>query len=317
VRMRRKAPLPRQLGSTFGVKAARAAGVTRGRLRAADLRTSFRGARSVEDGASADEARPDTFDAMRQRIVQRCRDYLPVAPVEFRFSGVTAAVLYGVPLPARVIRSTTLEVAVPLRAQRPRRAGITGRRLATLPDPVLRQGMPVVPAEQLWLQLASVLSLDELIIAGDYLVKRKHADTSMERLHAQVAIAKGAHGTKRAREALPHIRPGVDSPKETELRLLLVRAGLPEPRVGYEVRDAHGYFIGVPDLAYPKERIAIDYEGEVHRLDEQTFLDDIERRERFEDADWRYIRVSKDHLRSPGTLLQRVARYLRLRAPGT
>jgi very-short-patch-repair endonuclease len=187
--------------------------------------------------------------------------------------------------------------------------------LAVVPPPVIRHGLPLLPPEQVWLQLASILTVDELIIAGDYLVRRRRADTSVERLVAEVAISKGNHGTKRARLALREVRAGTDSPKETELRLLIVRAGLPEPVIGHRVIDVDGYFVGVPDLAYVEERIAIDYDGEVHRTDERVFLDDIERRERFEDAGWRYLRASKNHLRSSGTLLGRIAHYLRARSP--
>jgi very-short-patch-repair endonuclease len=70
-----------------------------------------------------------------------------------------------------------------------------------------------------------------------------------------------------------------------------------------------------PDLAYPNERIAIEYEGEVHATDLQTFRDDIERRERFEDAGWRVIRVTADHLRKPAVLLARITRALAERRP--
>lgn len=308
--------MPRQLGSAFGVRKARDAGVSRGRLRASDLRVSFRGARSLERIAPvpANEGTTEYFARMRSELLRRCREYLPIAPPGFVFAGVTAARLYGIPLPVRLVRLDTLEIAVAGNAQRPRRPGIVGRRLTSLPKPVVRQGMPVLPPERLWFHLASVLSVDELIAAGDHLVRRKRPDTSVERLVAEVAISRGRHGAKRAREALAQIRAGTDSPKETELRLAIVRAGLPEPVVGYTVLDADGYFVGVPDLAYVKEKIALDYDGEVHRTDERTFLDDIERRERFEDADWRYIRVSKDHLKRSGTLLERIARYLRLRA---
>ena len=299
------------------MREARGAGVSRSRLRASDLRSSFRGARSIARATSpSNESGADFFARQREERLQRCRDYLPVAPTRFRFSGVTAAMVYGVPLPRAISRIETLEVAVAAGAQRPRRRGIVGRRLAVVPPPVVRHGLPLLPPEQVWLQLAGVLTLDELIIAGDYLVRRKRADTSVERLVAEVATSKGNHGTKLARLALRDIRAGTDSPKETELRLLIVRAGLPEPVIGHRIADADGYFVGVPDLAYVEERIAIDYDGEVHRTDESVFLDDIERRERFEDAEWRYVRVAKNHLKSPGTVLGRIAHYLRVRSPG-
>ena len=315
--MRRKTPLPRQLGSEFGVREARKAGVSRGRLRASDLRIVFRGARSQRTARAVgpDETGAQYFERLRATTLDRCRDYLPVAPPDFRFAGVTAATIYGIPLPPRLAKPGPLAVAVPVDVQRPRRKGIVGRRLAALPERVTREGLPVLPPEQVWLSLAVVLGVDELVVAGDFLVRRKGAATSLERLTAEVAIAKGRRGTVRAREALALVRAGTDSPKETELRLLIVRAGLPEPVVGHRVIDADGNFVGVPDLAYIAERVALDYDGEIHRTDERVFLDDIERRERFEDASWRYIRASKDHLRRPGTFLERVRRNLRERAP--
>jgi len=248
-------------------------------------------------------------------LLDRCRDYLPVAPPDFRFAGLTAAALYGMPLPQRFARRETLEVAVPATAQRPRRRGIVGSRLAVMPRPVVKVGLPVLPPEQVWLSLARVLSVDELVVAGDYLVRRKGPATSLERLTAEVAIAKGRPGSVRAREALALVRAGTDSPKETAVRLLIVRAGLPEPVVGHRVIDADGNFVGVPDLAYIAEKIALDYDGAIHRTDERVFLDDIERRERFEDVGWRYVRVSKEHLKRSGTFLERVRRLLRERAP--
>jgi hypothetical protein len=313
--MKRRSVIPPQLGTSFAVHQARQLGVTRARLRGGDLRISFRGARSLHHAApvAPEENSSEFFARQSAEFLQRCRDYLPVAPPDFRFSGLTAARIYGMPLPWRLPRTGSLEVAVAATAQRPRRLGVTGRRLASLPPAVIREELPVLPPEQLWFDLASVLTVDELVVAGDYLVRRKRPETSMERLHAQVAISRGRHGSKRARDALRDIRPGTDSPKESDLRLLLVRAGLPEPVVGFQVRDPNGDFVGVPDLAYVAERIALDYDGEVHRTDERVFLDDIERRERFEDVDWRYVRVSKDHLKRPGTFLERVRRLLRER----
>ena len=44
---------------------------------------------------------------------------------------------------------------------------------------------------------------------------------------------------------------GVDSPMETRLRMLLVLAGLPEPRVNYLLRDEHGIVVRRFDLYYP------------------------------------------------------------------
>ena len=108
---------------------------------------------------------------------------------------------------------------------------------------------------------------------------------------------------------------GAESPMETRLRLLLTRSGLPEPRLNPAIRIGDQTLH--PDLLYPQWRVAIEYEGEQHRTDERQWRHDIWRREVFEDAGWRQIRVTKDDiLKEPEALLARVARILAKRAHG-
>ncbi len=107
-----------------------------------------------------------------------------------------------------------------------------------------------------------------------------------------------------------HVRPGTDSPRETQTRLIITRAGLPEPVIGFKVFDDRGDFIGTPDLFYPKYRIAMEYEGDGHRISVQTFNDDIERTEQFQDAHCRYVRITRDHIDHPHRLVSRVRNAL-------
>jgi hypothetical protein len=59
-------------------------------------------------------------------------------------------------------------------------------------------------------------------------------------------------------------RKGVDSPQETRLRLLLVLAGLPEPRVNLLLRGRDGSWRRRYDLAYELLRLIIEYDGRQH-----------------------------------------------------
>jgi hypothetical protein len=88
-----------------------------------------------------------------------------------------------------------------------------------------------------WLDLASILSVDELVAAGDSIVV-EHGDefpvprqplSSISDLQAMVGRHAGMRGVKKARLALELIRVGADSAPETMMRLALLRAGLPEP----------------------------------------------------------------------------------------
>jgi very-short-patch-repair endonuclease len=70
-----------------------------------------------------------------------------------------------------------------------------------------------------------------------------------------------------------------------------------------------------PDLAYPEWRVVLEYEGDGHRTDPQQWRRDISRREAFEDAGWRVIRVTGgDVLTEPEAFLARVCRILAQRA---
>ena len=310
--MSQRSPLPDDLGPEFAVRAGLDAGVSRSRMRAGDLDSLFRGSRSArtEPVDASHLTATEFFAAEHVRFVARCRAYVPVAPADFRFGFVTAARLYGIPLPRGLRSRTTLDAVVAESRIPPRMTGVAGHRMRHLPPLELLDGLPVLPPELVWLSLARMLTADELVVAGDHLVRRKLPLSSLETLAAAVARHGGKPGAARAREALTLVRPGTDSPKESQMRLVLVRGGLPEPVIGYTVYDAHGHWVGTPDLAYVARQVALDYEGNVHRTDERTFRGDIERREMFADADWRHIRVTNDHLRAPHRLIARVAPLL-------
>jgi hypothetical protein len=303
-----KAEIPPELGPEFSFGDGRRAGLSRRRLASSDLVAHFRGSRAFDltpvDG--------DFFAQRHAALVHLCRCYLPVAPADFRFSHVTAARLYRIPLPEELEKRASLDVTV-AGSSVPRRAGIRPHRMTRLPDLVELEGLPVLPVEQVWLQLAAALTLDDLVVAGDHLVRRKSPASSLARLEEMTDAAGGRRGTVRALHALGDIRPGTDSPRESRMRLVIVRAGLPEPVIGHTVYF-QGHFVGTPDLAYVRERIALDYDGSVHRENERVYLDDVERRQLFADADWRYITVTAETLRVPRSFLARVSRLLEERA---
>ena len=62
----------------------------------------------------------------------------------------------------------------------------------------------------------------------------------------------GTQGVARLRTALPLLRFGPLSRRETLVRLRMIRAGLPEPSLNYEVHAArHDGYVPVVDLALP------------------------------------------------------------------
>ncbi|WP_167138685.1 hypothetical protein [Diaminobutyricimonas sp. TR449] len=273
---------------------ARDAGVPAKRLRAADIAAPFHGVRSSAEAATD--------------VVGRCREYFPRLRPGQVFSHGTAAMIYGLRLPRRIEEERNLHVAVRHPARPPRTSGILGHEISHgMSHGQTWSGLPVIDPITAWMQLAPLLTLDELIVCGDSLVRRKIPPATLDDVLERVDRASGFRGIRNLTQAVPQIRARTDSRPETLLRLLIVRAGLPEPLVGYTVRDSNGDFVGTPDLAYPKERVGLEYLGDGHRTDRATFVDDISRTERFEQFGWRVVKVvSDDIFIRPPILIRRI-----------
>lgn len=153
--------------------------------------------------------------------------------------------------------------------------------------------------------------LADLVAAGDALLPAARRDgvATVRDLQQAARRHRGKRGMRTTRAALGLLREGVASRPESLLRLLLVSAGLPEPAIATPVGVGRGLVLH-PDLAYPMQRIAIEYEGDGHRTDRFQWERDIRRRELFEDAGWRVIRVAWGDLIERRTLIERVRRAL-------
>src|SRR5207248_5220280 len=103
-----------------------------------------------------------------------------------------------------------------------------------------------------------------------------------------------------------HVDPRSESPMETRLRLLLIRAGLPWPDVQYVVLDDDGRFVARVDLAYAHLRIAMEYDGDHHR-DRDTFARDVRRQNALVQLGWTVLRfTARDVYRSPERVVAEV-----------
>lgn len=80
---------------------------------------------------------------------------------------------------------------------------------------------------------------------------------------------------------------------ETRVRLLLIFAGLPEPRLQWRVGDEDGIGFRL-DLAWPELRLAVEYDGRQHAEDASQWGRDIGRREWLDSHGWRLIVLRAD-----------------------
>jgi hypothetical protein len=286
--------LPPELdGRPFTFRDALTRGVTRERTRSSDLDRPFRGIRAPQA--------PD------RSFLQSCEAYAAGMADDQYFSHLTAARLLGLPLPWRLQDSSLLHVTSKLPRRAPRARGVVGHHAepkrvhgATV------EGLRITSAIQTWCDLATVLSVRELIVIGDALVRRKQPLATLAELRQAVEGWGGRRGARKQREALEAVRAGVDSPKETEVRLIIVGAGLPEPSVNATIRNARGEFIALGDLVYLGYRILVEYDGAHHFAGDEQFYKDIDRLDAVMEEKWRVVRLNKTHLRRPEVIVAKV-----------
>ena len=155
-----------------------------------------------------------------------------------------------------------------------RRKNVCGHRLP-LPEEEIFEGRYVACTSPLrtWFDLAGLLSLQDLVIAGDFLLRRRDPLSTPEAMDAFLARKHGGAGYPTVMKAQALIRANTDSPKETELRLLLTGAGLPEPAINVPMFDETGGWVQDPDMSYEEFRIAIQYDGGHHATPAQRRSD--------------------------------------------
>jgi hypothetical protein len=123
----------------------------------------------------------------------------------------------------------------------------------------------------------------------------------------------GARGIRRLRTALDLADGGAESPKETELRLLLVRDGLPRP-VTQILVVKQGHKPRRIDMGWPQWKIGVEYDGEQHFTNPDDYANDIVRLEFLAAQGWIIVRVSARQLRfDRAGIIRRVRNALELR----
>lgn len=272
-------PLPPNLRSRpFAVAANGGAGISRQSARASDLASPFRGIRAP----ASDEG-----------FLALCRAYAVRMSAAEYFSHATAAALHGLPLPRSVERDSTLHVSTPGRP--PRVHGVVGHRNSHgSAHVVVVNGLRASSPVDTWRALAGILSLDDLIAAGDALVRRENPPSTLVELADAVAGNPNRRGSRALARAFALVRERADSPRETRTRLLIVRDGMPEPMVNPKIVNEYGAFLGYGDLVYFAYKILIEYDGETHFSQKQVYRD-IERLDALAAAGWRIVRLNKTH----------------------
>lgn len=284
--MRSQPPLPSHLASSpFTLESSRRAGLHYSRLRRADVEHVSRGL-----------YRPAGWDFCLEEAARSLSEASPGAWI----SHVTAARLRSFLLPPWLSDSNELHLSKPSALPGARRRGIHGHRLIVKPGEIeCVEGLWLSTRARTWLDLARLLPLNDLVAAGDQLIRRPRPDlegregaySTLGELKALVGRHPNLQGVVRARQALDLMRVGADSAPETFLRLSMLDAGLPEPELQIELRPGDPRSPSA-DLGFRLPRVAIQYDGGHHLFEPQQQID-RRRNKAFERAGWTVIIVLK------------------------
>lgn len=276
--MRVAKQLPDELrGAPFTVGDALNAGLTRRRLRAADLTAPCRGVRQpvgVENSLLE-----------RTRALSAATGAIP--------SHTTAAALWGFPLPLSLQEHSIIHLTCQRGNRAVRRQGVAGHQAKLRPDEITRgRLLTCTSALRTWFDLALILGEEDLVIAGDHLFRRRQPLATKEEFDAYLETRRGAPGYRKAARAGNRMRTGTDSPKETEVRLLLIGHCLPEPGINLPIFDGTGAWVQDPDMSYEEYKVAIQYDGGHHATPAQR-RSDICRDENALELGWRVVRLTQ------------------------
>jgi hypothetical protein len=286
--------------SAFTVKEALARGVTPGELRSRRLAAPFHGVRSTSEPADARA---------------RCRVYAAKMRTDAAFTAISAARLWGIPLPAW-LADDTVHVAAPHGAARPSGRGVTGSLyMPSTIEIVDLDGLRVLSPTDTWASLAGVLGLADLVAAGDFLVTPAFAssESPLARPGDLVGVTqrRGFRGVRLARAASQLVRVGSLSRPESLARVLAVTGGLPEPACNLRVSPLLTF-----DLAWEHWLFGLDYHGASHRSATQH-AKDVARGDLARQIGWGSMQISApDLFDAPFDLLGRLrSRLLERGAP--
>jgi hypothetical protein len=264
------------LSGSFRVRDALARGISAGALRSPHLAAPFQGVRSVTPPRDA---------------IALCHAYTAKMRSDAAFCGLSAARLWGMPLPAS-LDDGKVHVSSPHAGPRPTGRGVRGYQHHPADVEVREIGrLRVFSPLDTWLSLGRLLALPDLVSAADFALTPSFGShgpalATTAELASAVARSRIPAGPL-LRRAASFAVPGSLSRPESHCRVLLVSAGCPVPIPNLSISA-----LATLDLAWPSARYGVDYLGDQHRSPTQ-FAKDVRRRELVRDIGWDSLEVTK------------------------
>lgn len=201
------------------------------------------------------------------------------------------------------------------------------RRLHGIPDDVIVHrsivlprsdlirvgGIPCVTVERTLVDLGAVVSQRRVAHALDTAIRNRQTDFNMVAyVHAR-RRGRGRRGAGVLARVLEehHLTGATESPYERDLVTAIMEAGLPLPRLQYEVRDGET-LIARCDLAWPAQSLIVEVDGHGYHSDRGQRAHDATRQNRLTQMGWSVLRFTTDQIFTDcGSVLDQIDRYLR------
>jgi len=245
--------------------------------------------RLVLRGVYADAALPDTVEL-------RATAAALVLPSHVVVSDRTAAWIHGVDLfhVDVLVGLPELELVSVQGSRTRRRDTLGGKRDLAAGDICVIGGVRVTTPLRTACDLACLRGRSQALAVLDVFM-REHGLSrgDYRRMAARFA---GRRGVIQLRELIEYADPGAESMAESWTRMKILDAGLPKPRLQHWV-ELPGYGRVRLDLAYPKAKIAMEYDGVEHHSSDKDRTADEERRAALRAAGWLVIVVRREDLR--------------------
>lgn len=226
-------------------------------------------------------------------------------------SHATAAAILKLPLPVWMADQRVIHVTAPRTDNRPRRRDIRTHHASLLATECAEvDGFRISSPARTYADVAYHLKVPELVAFGDAMMRMY--GTSHRELLATILRRKRYPGRLKARQCVDLLDSRAESPRESELRILLRTAGFPTPSINPDIVDRHGQFLARGDIAYEDYRVLVEYDGAYH-AEMQQRAHDAARRAVLREHGWIVVEVVGDDMKHPGRIICRVRTALRER----
>ena len=130
-----------------------------------------------------------------------------------------------------------------------------------------------------WALLAPYLTQIEVIVLADAILRASSGSMTVANISRFLDGADAFPGRRKCIDALVFLDAVTDSTMECRCTLVMLRHGLPQPVKHWKILIPELAHEATVDIAYPKQRVIIEYDGDAHRRDKRQYRWDERKRQ--------------------------------------